>query len=91
MLDSIDQMTLKRIKTRIFCVNTSRFCHLKRNVMINGITERCEICTPLVVYRALYHSQTRRNVINKYNNIKQNTQTYTHRMETTKHSELAIL
>ena len=38
MLDSCYHMTLKLIKNRIFCVNTSRFCHLLRNVIMDVIT-----------------------------------------------------
>ena len=67
MLDSVCHMTLKFLKNRIFGVNTSRFCHVFCNVIIDVITLRCQICKPLVVYRfyfmALYQSQTRCCVI----------------------------
>ena len=67
MLDSIYLMILKLLKNRMIGVNTSRFYHLFRNVIMDVITLRYQICKPLVVYRiycmALYHSQTRRHVI----------------------------
>ena len=38
MLDSIYHMKLKSIKNRFFCVETSRFCHLFRNGIMDVIT-----------------------------------------------------
>ena len=38
MLDSIYHMTLNSIKHRIFGVETSRFCHLFRNGVMDFIT-----------------------------------------------------
>ena len=35
MLDSIDHMTFKLIKNRIFGMKTTRFCHLLCNVIID--------------------------------------------------------
>ena len=63
MLHCINHMKLSIIN-RIFSVRTASFCHLLRNVIMDVITSRYEICKPLVIYRfycmALYHSQTRR-------------------------------
>ena len=38
MLDSVYHMTLKLHKNHIFCVKTSRFCHILRNVIMDVIT-----------------------------------------------------
>ena len=38
MLDPIYHMTLKSTKNRIFCLETSRFCHLFRNGIMDVIT-----------------------------------------------------
>ena len=38
MLDSIYHMKLKLIKNHILGVNTSRFCHLLHNIIIDVIT-----------------------------------------------------
>ena len=38
MLDSIYHITLELIKNHIFGVKKSRFCHLLRNVIMDGIT-----------------------------------------------------
>ena len=71
MLDSIDHITLKLLKSRIFGVKASRFCHLFQSVITDVITLLYLICKPLVVYlfhcMALYHSQARRHVINCIN------------------------
>ena len=40
MLDSFHQMTLKLLKNRILGVNTSRFSHLLRNVIMEDIRQR---------------------------------------------------
>ena len=40
LLDYIYHMKLKLLKTRIFVVKTSIFCHLLRNVIMNIITQR---------------------------------------------------
>ena len=53
-------------------MKTSRFCHFLRNVIMDVITFPY-IYKPLVVYRfycmALFHSKTRRHVINLYKHL----------------------
>ena len=53
---------------RVAC-KSSRFCHL--HLTLATFHNVIKICKPLVVYQisyiALYHSQTRRPVINLYN------------------------
>ena len=44
MLDSIYHMTLKLIENRFLAFQTSKFCHLLRNIMMDVITSRYEIC-----------------------------------------------
>ena len=59
MLDSMYYMTLKLLKNHSFGVKTSTIFHLFRNVIMEIIMLRYQICKPLVVYRfycmALYH------------------------------------
>ena len=61
-------MTLNLLKNCIFSVKMSRLCHPLRNVIMDIITLRYEICKPFVVYRfycmAFYHSQMQCHVIN---------------------------
>ena len=70
MLDSIYHMTLTLLKCRSFGLKKSRFCHLFRNIILDVIMLRYQICKPLVVYQlccmALYHSQSRRHVIKPF-------------------------
>ena len=71
MLDSIYHMTKKLIKNHIFCVKTSRFCNIFRNLIMDIISCCNKICKPGVVYQyycmELYHSQMRRHVMNIIN------------------------
>ena len=43
MLDSIDHMPIKLLQNHILGMKTARFCHLLRNVIIEGIM----LCTNL--------------------------------------------
>ena len=51
MLDSFYPMTMMTLKllteSRSFGTKTSRFCHLFRNVVVDVITLRYQICKPL--------------------------------------------
>ena len=62
MLDSTYHMTLK-----LFVVKLSICCHLFRNIIMDVITLRYQICKPLVVYRfncmTFYHFETQHHVI----------------------------
>ena len=68
MLYYIYHTTIKLTKKYIFGLKTSTFCHLLRNIITDANTLPYYICKPLVVYQfyymTLYHSQTRRHVIN---------------------------
>ena len=68
ILDSIYHITLILLKNCISGVKTSRLCHLLRNIIMYVITQRYQICKPLVVYllycMALFHSQMGSHVIN---------------------------
>ena len=55
MLDSINHMTLKLLKNRIFGVKTSIFCYLSRNVIMDVITLRYQICKPFSGFSMLLH------------------------------------
>ena len=60
MLDSFYRKTFKINQKLHIGVNTSRFCHLLRYIIMIVIPKHYEICRLLVVYRfyciALYHS-----------------------------------
>ena len=66
MLVSIYYMTLNLLKKSHFGVK-SKYLPPFTQVKMDVITQRYEICKPLVVYRfyckALYHSKMRRHVI----------------------------
>ena len=47
MLGSVYHMSLKLLKIDVFCVKTSRFCHLLCNIIIDIITLSYLICKPL--------------------------------------------